>query len=330
MCSITQIYKGANNMNNYIQEFIDSTESLNTRKVFKHVFNKIDADNIENFSPMQMEQLIIDSKPNSPKTIITEIYVLSTYAKWLQENDIIKNDNMLQILQSIDKKLLWKKCAPQAKKKFISYKDYERIVKDIATYEEYNALYFELLFTCIYAGIYSEDLSVIKNMRRSDIQDNGMITLKEDNNHIYKIKVSERLAKDLKQLATIDKWIRPNRFSLCHVNMQGVYPDSVFKVESRSTNSENSYRFSYYAKLRKISKEYVGHSLLPLQLYASGIMHRIKMELEKNNIPLEEAFAQNSRNRTAHMIIEKELIRSNSGIEISNFRELVKGHLDLF
>lgn len=317
-------------MNDYIQEFIDSTESLNTRKVFMHVFKKIDANNIENCNPVQMEQLIIDSQPNSPKSIITTIYVLSAYAKWLQENGIINNDNLLQILQSIDKKLLWKKCAPQAKKKFISYQEYEQIIKDIATYEEHNALYFELLFACIYAGIYSEDLSVIKNMRRSDIQDNGMITLKEDNNHIYKIKVSERLAKDLKQLATIDEWIRPNRFSLCHVDMQGVYPDSVFKVERRTSNSENSYRFSYYAKLRKISKEYVGHSLLPLQLYASGIMHRIKMELEKSDIPLEEAFAQNSRNRTAHMIIEKELIRSNSGIEIGNFRELVKGHINSF
>lgn len=317
-------------MNDYIQEFVDSTESLNTRKVFMHVFKKIDANNIENCSPIQMEQLIIDSQPNSPKSIITTVYVLSAYAKWLQEKKIIDNDNMLQILQSIDKKLLWKKCAPQAKKKFISYQDYKQIIKDIATYEEHNALYFELLFACIYAGIYSEDLSVIKNMRKSDIQDNGMITLKEDNNHIYKIKVSERLAKDLKQLATIDEWIRPNRFSLCHVDMQGVHPDSVFKVERRSSNSESSYRFSYYAKLRKISKEYVGHSLLPLQLYASGIMHRIKVELEKSNIPLEEAFAQNSRNRTAHMIIEKELIRSNSGIEIGNFRELVKGHLNSF
>ena len=59
-------------------------------------------------------------------------------------------------------------------------------------------------------------------------------------------------------------------------------------------------------------------------------MYRIKLELEKNNISLEEAFADNSRNKTAHMIIEKELIRCNSGIETSNFRELVKGHLDSF
>ena len=72
-------------MNDYIQEFIDSTESLNTRKVFMHVFKKIDANNIENCNAIQIEQLIIDSQPNSPKSIITTIYVLSTYAKWLQE-----------------------------------------------------------------------------------------------------------------------------------------------------------------------------------------------------------------------------------------------------
>lgn len=312
-------------MNNYIQEYIDSIESDNSKKVARHVFKRIDtSENIENYSLIQLEQLILNAKPNSPKDIITIIYILSSYAKWL------KNDNMYEVLQSLDKKLLWKKSSPNAKKKFISYKQYQQIIKDIATYEEHNALYFELLFSCIYNGIYNDNMSVLKNLRGSDIQEDGMVTLKEDNGHTYRIKISERLAKDLRQLSTISEWVRPNRFSLCHVEMQGVYPDSVFKVERRSSNSEDSYKFSYYSKLRKISKEYIGHSLLPLQLYASGIVHRVKLELDKNNISLEEAFAKNSRNRTAHMIIEKELIRSNSGIEISNFREMVKGHLDSF
>ena len=95
-------------MNSYIQEFIDSTESLNTRKVFMHVFKKIDVSNIENCSPIQMEQLIINSQPNSPKSIITTVYVLSSYAKWLQGQGIANSDNMLQILQSLDKKMLGK------------------------------------------------------------------------------------------------------------------------------------------------------------------------------------------------------------------------------
>ena len=317
-------------MNHYIQEYIYSIEVENSKKVAKHIFKRIGDVNIQNLSLIQLEQLILGAIPNSPKDIITIIYILSSYAKWLNEQGVIKNDNVYQILQSLDKKMLWKKASPNAKKKFISYKQYEQIIKDIATFEEYNALYFELLFSCIYNGIYNDDMSVLKNLRGSDIQGNGMIALKEDNGHIYKIKVSERLAKDLKQLSTINEWVRPNRYSLCHVEMKGVYLDSVFKVENRSTNSEDSYKFSYYSKLRKISKEYVGYSLLPLQLYASGIVHRIKMELDKNGITLEEAFSKNNRNRTAHMIIEKELIRSNSGIEIGNFRELIKGHLSSF
>lgn len=310
-------------MNKKMERFIDSIESLNSKKVAKFALKNVDED-LENCSLIGLEQIILNKKPNSQKEIITIVYIFSSYAKWLG------NDRLYQTLQSLDKKLLWKKAKPSAKKKFINFDEYQRIIKDIATFEEYNALYFELLFACIYSGIYSEDLSVIKNLRARDIQSDGMITLREDDDHVYKIKISDRLAKDLKQLSNINEWIRPNRFSLCHVEMKGIYPDSVFKVENRSTNSESSYRFSYYAKLRKISKEYIGHSLLPLQLYASGIMHRIKVELEKNNISLEEAFAQNSRNRTSYMIIEKELVRCNSGIEISNFRELVTGHLDLF
>lgn len=315
-------------MNN-IERFIESVEVPNTAKVVKFVLKDVDV-NIENYSPMELEQFILDLKPSSPKTIITIIYVLGMYAKWLQEQGIVSDDNLYQMIQSLDKKLLWKKAKPNAKKKFISYEQYQRAIKEIATYEEYNALYYELLFSCIWFGIYNDDLSVLKNLRKSDITDDGVVTLQEDNGHTYKLKIPEKLASDLKQLANINTWQRPNRYGICNVDMRGAYPDSVFKIENRSTASSDSFRFTFYAKLRKIAKEYLEYSLLPLQLYTSGIMHRIKTELEKNNIPLEEAFANNSRNKMAHLIISKELLRCNSSIEVGNFRELVKGHLDSF
>ena len=312
-----------------IERFLNSIESVNSQKVAKYALKDV-SDNIENYNLMELEQLILDRKPNSPKEIVTVCYILGSYSKWLQEQNIVDNDNLYQLVGSLDKKLLWKKCKPNAKKKFISEKDYQRVIKDIATYEEYNALYYELLFGCIWNGIYNDDLSVIKNLRSSKIGDNGIITLEEDNGHVYKIRVPEKFARDLKNLANIDNWQRPNRFGICNVEMRGVYKDSVFKVEHRTTSSNGSYRFSYYSKLRKIAKEYLEHTLLPLQLYTSGIMYRIKTELEKNGITLEEAFSDNNRNKMAHSIISKELIRCNSGIETTNFRELVKGHLDLF
>lgn len=315
-------------MNN-LERFLESVEVANTAKVVRFVFKNTDV-NIENYNQMELEQFILDLKPNSPKSITTICYILGLYAKWLQEQNIIKNDNLYQMIQSLDKKLLWKKAKPTAKKKFISNEQYEMVIKDIATYEEYNALYYELLFSCIWSGVYNDDLSVLKNLRASDIEDDGILTLHEDNGHIYKFKVSERLAKDLKQLATIDTWQRPNRFGICNVNMRGIHSDSVFKIENRSTASQDSFRFTFYAKLRKIAKEYLEQPLLPLQLYASGLMYRIKAELEKNDISLDEAFADNSRNKMAHLIIQKELTRCNSNFELGNFRELVKGHLDSF
>ena len=310
-------------MNNNMQRFMDSVESLNSKKVIKYVFKKIDYVSIEELNSIQLEQLIINTKPKSPKEIITITYVLSSYAKW------INDDNLYQMIQSLDKKLLWEKIKPFSKNKFISYEQYKNIIKDIALYEEYNALYYELLFKCIYEGIYNDDLSVIKNLRASDIN-NNIITLHEDNGHSYKIKVSDRLASELKQLASINVWERRNRYGICKVNMRGVYRDSVFKIEDRNTSSEGSYKFTYYSKLRKIAKEYLEYSLLPLHLYASGIMHRIKIELNKNGIQLEEAFADNSRDKMSHLIISKELVRCNSNIEVGNFREIVKGHLDSF
>lgn len=308
-------------MNN-VERFIESIQVPNTAKVVRFVFKDVDV-NIEDYSLMELEQFILDLKPSSPKTIITIIYVLGMYAKWL------KNDNLYNMIQSFDKKLLWKKAKPNAKKKFISYEQYKTVIHEISVYEDFNTLYYEALFKCIYEGIYSDDLSVIKNLRGSDINENT-VTLHEDNGHSYKIKISEKLASELKQLANINIWERRNRFGVCKVDMRGLHSDSVFKIEDRKTASNNSYKFTYYAKLRKIAKEYLEYSLLPLQLYASGIMHRIKIELDKNGIALEEAFADNSRNKMAHLIISKELMRCNSSIELGNFRELVKGHLDSF
>jgi hypothetical protein len=93
-------------VNNKVQQFIESIDVPNTRKVFEHVFNKIDVDNIENCNLIQIEQLIVNSQQSSPKSIITTIYVLSSYAKWLKEQDIIDNDDFYRLLQSLDKKLL--------------------------------------------------------------------------------------------------------------------------------------------------------------------------------------------------------------------------------
>lgn len=309
------------------EEFINSIEVPNTAKVVKHVLKDIDV-NIEKYNTADIEKYILDKKPNSPKTIITYCYVLGLYAKWLKENGVV-DESFLKAVKGIDKKTLWKKVKPICKQKFVGHEVYEQILHDIDGYEEFNSLYYRTLFQCIYEGVYNDDLSVLKNLRARDVGEN-IVTLHEDNGHVYKLKISKELAQNMKELAEIDIWERRNRFGICKVEMRGIYPDSVFKVEKRTTASDDKFRYSYYSKLRKIEEDYLEYTLQPLQLYASGIMHRIKINLDKNNLSVNEAFSENSRNRRAFEIISNELIRCNYKTEIGNFREMVKGHVDIF
>ena len=99
-------------------------------------------------------------------------------------------------------------------------------------------------------GIYNDDMSVIKNLRASDIKGN-MVTLREDSGHSYDIEVSEEFAIDLKELSYIDTWERKNRYGLCKIKIEGLYSDSCFKVENRKGSSEYAYRYTYYRILRK-------------------------------------------------------------------------------
>ncbi len=311
-----------------IQQFIDSRENANTAKVAKYVLKNVTSD-IENLSAEELKTLILELKPKSQKQITTICYIFGVYADWLAEQNDIRADILHHNIQSIDKKKLWKIAKPKAEKKFISHTQYESILRDINIYEEYNPLYFDTLFSCIYEGVYCDDLSVLKNLRGSDV-DGTVVTLHEDNSRTYKINVTATLANKLKELSTVDIWQRPNRYGICKVPMTGLYADSVFKVEKRTTSSENARRFPYYDRLRKIKDEYVGYDLSPLHLYASGVTHRIKYLLEKQAISLTDAFADNCRNRLATTIITAELERCNGIMEIGNFRELIKGHIDVF
>ena len=316
---------------NHIQQFINSITVPNTLKVIKSVLNNAD-ENIENYNLEELEKFILDRAPSSPKEITTICYVIGLYGRWLQEHNIGTND-LYTLSGKIDKKELWKCAKPTAKNKFLSHDQYEKVIADILKYEPYNPIYYRSLLRCIYEGIYNNDMSVLKNLRGININ-NNMTILNEDNGNSYKFQISPSLTHELQELAETSMWERPNRFGLCQVNMKGLYPDSIFKIESRNKaknmDSDETYKFSYYAKLRKISYEYIGYSVLPFHIYISGLMYRIKERLTFHKITLQDAFSDHSKNKTAYEIIKKELIRCNYSSDIGNFREIVKGHLDFF
>lgn len=309
-------------MSDDFKKFVETLEAPNTIKVVNSL-QAIGKFNYSNCTHDDLEQIILSMKPNSLKTIITICYVIGLYARYL------KDDRLYQMAQDIDKSILWEKAKPNASKKFISHNNFEEVYHNIGVYEELNSFYFQTLFKCIYEGVYNDDMSVIKNLRASDINGN-IVTLKEDNGHSYDMEVSKEFAIDLKELGKINTWERKNRYGVFQMKIEGLYPDSCFKVENRKGSSEYAYRYSYYRILRKIAKDYLEYNLLPLQLYVSGMMYRISLKLEEHNISLEDAFADQNRDRLVSKIISSELERCNCNTEVRNFRQIVKGHLEVF
>ena len=304
------------------QDFLETIETHNSRKVFAS-YSKLGEYDYTDCSVEQLEQIILNMKPNSPKAIITICYVLSAYAKFSE------NMPLYQLIQSVDKQSLWKKAKPSAAKKFISHQTFEEVYHDIGIIEPTNSFYYQTLFRCIYEGIYCDDMSVLKNLRGSDVHGN-IVQLHNDDGETYELEISLGLAEDLKELGQIDTWERINRYGMFQMKIEGLYLDSCFKVENRQGSSEYAYRYSYYRVLRKIAKEYLEYSLLPLQLFVSGIMRRIGLKLQENGISVEEAFADQNRNRLVSKIISDELQRCHYNIEVRNFRQMVIGHLDVF
>ena len=309
-------------MSDNFKSFVETLKAQNTIKVVNS-FQAICQYDYTDCTTEQVEQVILSLNPNSPRAIITICYVFSLYAKYLE------NDKLLDIIQAIDRNALWKKAKPTASKKFISNEDFESTYHDVGIMEETNAFYYQTLFRALYEGIYSDDMSVLKNLRASDINGN-VVTLHDDNGNTHDLEISLGLAEDLKELGRMQTWERKNKHRIYEIKVEGLFPDSCFKTEIRKGSSKYSYRFTYYRILRKIAKEYLEYNLLPLQLYTSGIMHRITLKLNEHNIDLEEAFSDQNRDRLIGKIISDELNRCGYVTEVKNFRQMVKGHLEIF
>ena len=309
-------------MSDNFKLFIETLEAPNTIRVVNSL-QAIGNYDYSNCTSDDLERIILSTNPNSPKAIITVCYVIGLYAKYL------KNEKIYKMVQDIDKNALWIKAKPNAAKKFISNSVFEEVYHDIGVYEEFNSFHYQMLFRCLYEGIYNDDMSVLKNLRASDIRGN-IVTLHEDNGHSYDLEISSKLTDGLRELSLIDTWERKNRYGVFNIKLSGIYNDSCFKVELRKGSGEYSYRYTYYRMLRKVSKDYLEYNLLPLQLYVSGMMYRIRLKLEEHNISLEDAFALNNKDRVVNRIIYNELERCNCNTVVKNFRQMVQGHLDVF
>lgn len=305
--------------NNRFEEFILSIPSVKSQEVYKS-YSSLGEFDYTNCDVGLVENAILNTNPKSTKSITTAYNILKKYAEYLG------NKNLLRIVNSIDRKELWIKAKPDELQKFISHKQLEWICHDISLREEHNALYYETLFMAIYEGIYSKDMSVLKNLRAKDIEDNK-VTLNPDVRESYTLNISKELANNLRKLSKVTTWDQTARSGDIHLSLVGDFEDTCFKTVQRTNKNEPAF---YYRRIRKIASVYVEYPLRPYELFVSGLVYRISEELKANGITLQEAFSTHYRSPKVRNVFVNELSRCYYSNTVSNFREMIMNYLDVF
>lgn len=280
-----------------------------------------------------LENIVLSLYPNSEKNITMICYMLGAYAKYLYEQGCLPDNSIYNKILNIDRKLLWDKAKPNAATKFLSHQKYLDLIKEVG-YEDLNATYYVALIRCIYEGIYSEDLSVLSNLRGSDInKEKKYITVNNSNGDRYNINIPSDLIVELEELSDSHEWERLNRYREYFIRIYGKHSDSCFKVENRNQeeSDDSDYARAYRNRLRKALDEFGGlKSVRPKTIFVSGIMYRIRLKLEEQNISISDALSPHNRNHIVTQTIQDELDYCNYKISVGLFREMVNGAADVF
>lgn len=319
-------------MNERLAKFVsESTQGTDYSIPVSWVIQRIETEgksSMEDTVNMTVEELIellINLKPSNKKQISVFVTIMGLYAKYM------KDDAAYERLQTIDKTAVWQKyrSTHEIAQKFLSHSEFNDLLFNIQMQEEHNSEYYVALLQSIFEGIYSDDLSALKNLRASDVK-GDIVIVRDDNIEPFEMEISSELADRLQEMASVDTWYRPNRNGVCKIPIEGVYEDSCFKNENRHNTPDGNYRNSYYTRIRKIAKDYLGFSLKAKNLYLSGIMWRIKKELEANEMTLEQAFKFNRKWGEDVEIVKRELQRIHYPYQYKDFTKLVSGYLDEF
>lgn len=184
-----------------------------------------------------------------------------------------------------------------------------------------------------YEGIFSDDLSVYKNLRASNIHGNT-VTIYDDNGNSRDVEISETLTNCLLELSSVFNWERQNKYNAYSVDISGEYNDCCFKLEKRanSNHKPNAYKDNYYRIFRTVSNEYLGYSITAKQVYVSGIMYRACQKMKSAGIDPKEIMLErkHSNSDKINSILKEEFQRSGYMSTTANFKEYIRGHVDIF
>ena len=318
-------------MNEFYQEYLDSISNLNTRKNAKG-YSAIGDFDFANCDLEELKQLLLGLNPSCLKEIDTIKGSIKAWLRYRYPDSDIVYQRIVEMFGSkeLNREDMWEMAKSSTSRKFISHKQYIEILNNIEKYEDHNPDYLQTLLMSFYEGLFSRDYAVTWNLRGSDIKGN-IVTIRYSDGSSHNIQVTKKLVDNLRLMSKVDVTQRRNRNNTFYIKISGLYTDSCFKIERRELKGVGiNYANSYGNMIRKIVKEYVEYPLSVQQIYVSGIMYRLGIALKQQNITLEEAFRYNNKSRIVSTIIHTEFERINASFNIKNFRENVRGFLDVF
>lgn len=314
-----------NNSNNNIK-FIES-QSQGYKNLAKWVTDKVNSigysmDQVMSMSDDELKNLVVRMNPINIRMITSYLNIIGLYARWTDNIDLYNR------ISEFDRKEIWEYCdKTNTNKIFISKEEFNDLINDISFTDECNAEFNIALLTSIYEGIYSNDMSVLSNLRASNIHGN-IVTLEYSTGDTFNMEISEDLSDLLNDISRTDVRMRKNGEGVYAINVNGEYEDSCFKFDKSVANGKTKNRFYY--RMRKISNEYLDFNLKAQNLYISGIMYRINKLLEENGYNIIDVFENDRKFGSDIDVIRKELERINYKNDFKYLRQRVFGYVDIF
>lgn len=316
-------------MNQNYSEFIKSVPKNSQKTMIKYSWiGDLDL----NITAEELKQMVIDKQPKGKREITIILNSAARYARYCNNEYLL---SVIEEVRAMGRMNLWEIAKPNAEKTFISYKEFLIAINGINPNDpdegfEENTLYYHTLFWAVYEGIFNYDMSVLENLRASDIDlENQRITLRDNKDNVFIMdEMPEQLLNNLIQCSKLLYWEQKKRGnSIAKYDMVGRYPDACFKALSSRT--KQNLKAGYTAKLKKVTTTYFDGQISPTHIYYSGIAYRVAQRLKANDIPIEYAFKRNNNSFMQKAIIEQELKRSHYDNSVSKFKEIIDSHLEI-
>ena len=187
----------------------------------------------------------------------------------------------------------------------LSYNTYRDIISDTINMDKESFDYKEgrilnpilsaCVLGCLYNGIYSSDMSALDNLSSTDINRlEKSITIRPNDAEPYTIQAEEWLIDRLYNLSSDVMQRRKRRSGIVWERTEGKYPNSCFKFTFKSQPDwDNMNKASSVMRYDRLLKPLTKFSFL--NVFKSGIYHRIEERLAERCIDIAEVMSMSGR-----------------------------------